>query len=75
MNEWDEPKNAEGYCKNCGQPLGISGICSICAVNKLGLIWNVHKCAICGKEMAHHRLHGYICTPYCEEKKRRLYEI
>lgn len=25
-------KNAEGYCKKCGAPLGISGQCTICAL-------------------------------------------
>lgn len=26
--------NAEGYCRNCNQPLGISGQCSVCALNE-----------------------------------------
>jgi hypothetical protein len=29
------PKNAEGYCRKCGQPLGISGQCGYCAITEL----------------------------------------
>jgi len=30
---------------------------------------DITTCRICGRPMKHTRLYGYICTPYCEEKK------
>lgn len=34
-NLYDDLKlNAEGYCRQCGQPLGISGQCAICATRE-----------------------------------------
>lgn len=36
MSLYDSPKlNAEGYCRKCGQPLGISGVCASCEIEKL----------------------------------------
>lgn len=30
-------RNAEGYCRTCGNDLGISGICSYCAIKDIDL--------------------------------------
>lgn len=36
---YDTPKlNAEGYCRQCGTPLGISGQCAFCAVKEFTAI-------------------------------------
>lgn len=36
MSLRETPKlNAEGYCQNCCQPLGITGVCTVCEIEKL----------------------------------------
>lgn len=33
----EQPERSEGYCRNCRAPLGISGICAACELNKFAL--------------------------------------
>lgn len=67
--------NAEGYCPKCHAPLGITGICDICALEELtihsenepfkdeieAIMKDVFTCPICGRPKTHHRLYGYRC--------------
>ena len=60
-----EPKNAEGYCPECGNALDISGICYVCAerdIDEIKLrLQDVFVCKICGQPKYHSLLYGYQC--------------
>lgn len=53
MNELMDNRigHSEGYCKTCHQPLGIEGVCYICAAAKHE-IDGTPLCWCCGEPMA-----------------------
>jgi hypothetical protein len=60
-----EGRNAEGYCRKCGNSLDISGTCYVCAVNDedfKATFERVFTCPICGQRKTHYRLYGYRCS-------------
>ncbi len=76
MDNFDVPQNAEGVCPKCGHDLGITGQCTICAINSEEFERTLHKvftCRICGQRKTHYRLYGYRCSnPTHAEMEREL---
>lgn len=34
MDDWSNLKHAEGYCKSCGRPLSMTGMCYYCSLTR-----------------------------------------
>jgi len=71
--------SSEGNCRDCGAPLGISGTCYACAIEKdespaavrfkIAAAGNDGpKCDKCGGVMIHYRRHGYVCSANREHR-------
>ena len=59
------PENSEGYCRTCGQPLAISGICYSCAVEALDAA-EVNKFRETLADLCHEQWSGWMQYLFCK---------